>query len=87
MNYRDTTSPIDHLDFPLWPAVSAFGEEEVAAWAQAGGYAQPGPVEGIQTDTLDATLAWGQSGTTWTAEAYDFQNVSVSIFAFGTWQN
>jgi hypothetical protein len=80
MNYPNTTQ-VDLSPFSLWP-----DEEEMAMWAQAAGYAHPGLDEGIPLDILDATLAWGQSGTTF-AEPFDFENNFVGIFAFGTWRN
>jgi hypothetical protein len=80
MNYPNTT-PADLSALSLWPDAPAVSEEEMAAWAQAAGCAQPGLDEGIPLDILDGTLAWGQSGTFSTE--FDFQNNFVSIFAFG----
>ena len=85
MNYPNA-APVDLSGFSLWPDAPALDEEEMAVWDQAAGYAQPGLGDGIPLDILDATLAWGQSGTTF-AEPSDFQNSFVGIFAFGTWQN
>jgi hypothetical protein len=85
MNYSNT-APADLSASLLWPDAPAVGEEEMALWAQAAGYSQQGLDEGIPLDILDATLAWGQSGTTF-AELSDFRNNLVSIFAFGMWQN
>jgi hypothetical protein len=80
MNYPNTT-PADLSALSLWPDAPAVTEEEMAVWAQAAGYAQPGLDEGIPLDILDATLAWGRSGTS--SAEFDFQNNFVSIFAFG----
>jgi hypothetical protein len=85
MNYPNT-APADLSAFSLWPDAPVVGEEEMAVWAQAAGYAQPELAEGIPLDIIDATLAWGQSGTAF-AEPLDFQNNFVSIFTYGTWQN
>jgi hypothetical protein len=77
MNYPDTT-PADLSAFSLWPDATATSEE-MATWAQAAGYAQPGfDLENIPLDVLDATLAWGQNNTT-PAEIFNFQNNPVSI--------
>ena len=80
MNYPNT-APADLSALSLWPDAPATSEEETALWAQVAGYAQPGLDEGIPLDILDATLAWGQSGTSSTE--LDLQNNFVSIFAFG----
>lgn len=85
MNYPNTT-PADLSAFSLWPDAPVVSEEEMAIWAQAAGYAQPGLAEGIPLDIIDATLALGQSGTAF-AEPLDFQNNFVSIFAYRTWHN
>jgi hypothetical protein len=78
MNYPDTV-PADLSAFSLWPDAVAASEEEMAMWAQAAGYAQPGfTFENVPLDDLDATLTWGQSSTT-PGEIFDFQNNSVSI--------
>jgi hypothetical protein len=84
MMNSSNTAPLDLSASSLWPDAPAVGEEEMATWAQAFGY--PGLDEGIPLDILDATLAWGQSGTTF-AEPSNFQDNLVSIFAFGMWQN
>ena len=60
MNYPNT----DLSAFSLWPDAPAVGEEEMAVWAQTAGYAPKRLDEGIPLDILDATLAWGPSGTT-----------------------
>lgn len=73
------TATADPNAFLLWPDASA-ATEEMMVWAQAAGYAEPGLTVGdFSLDDLDATLAWGQGGTT-PAEAFGFQNYSVSIF-------
>lgn len=83
MNYHNT-APADLSAFSLWPDASTVSGEEMAPWAQAAGYAQPGLVaENILLDDLDATLAWGQRGMT-PAEPFDFQNNFVSAFTFET---
>jgi hypothetical protein len=82
MNYPDTV-PADLSAFSLWPDATAASEEEMAMWAQAVGYAQPGfNFENIPLDVLDDTLTGGQSGTT-PAGVSDYQDNSVSTSPSG----
>jgi len=60
------TVTADPYAFLLWPDASAPGEEEMAVWAQAAGYAQQGlevSSDNYPFDGLDATAVWGQSAT------------------------
>ena len=84
MNYINTTL-VDLSAFLHLPDAPALDEKEMAARAQAAGYAQPGLKEGIPQDILDAVLALGQSGTNF-AEPFNFNNF-VSTLAFSAWQN
>ncbi|KAI9451444.1 hypothetical protein BJY52DRAFT_100705 [Lactarius psammicola] len=65
MNYPHAAAT-DPYDLSLWLDAPAACEEEVMAWTQASGCAQPGlAIENFTLDDLlDSTLVWGQSGTT-----------------------
>ena len=81
MNYPHTT-PADLSAISHRPDALATSEE-IAMRAQLGEHAQPGPDEkGVPLDILDATLACGTSRTT--PAEFNFEDDSVSIFAFGT---
>ncbi|KAH9025730.1 hypothetical protein EDB85DRAFT_2177855 [Lactarius pseudohatsudake] len=83
MNYLHTNTT-DPYAFPLWPEAAA-SKEELMAWAQATGCAQPGPsMENIYLDDLlDTTaLASALSGMT-PAESFSFQTDSGTNWTSG----
>ena len=82
MNYPDAALA-DLSAFSHWPDALA-ASEEIAAWAQPAGYAEPEvAIEAIPFDillVLDAILAWGQSRTSRTPQT---NLVSISAFGMG----
>ncbi len=80
MNYPQQATS-DPYAFSLWPDASAASEEEMMAWAQAAGYAQPGLTTDNFSldDLLDTSLAWGQSGTVPTTQPVSTRQLVVVL--------